>query len=494
MRVDAADADVAADEAPPMPTSTSDRVDVAPPKRGGRRAPTARRRGPDGAPSDARPRRADRPASDKQRRDGPDRTCVGCRRTGRAGRLVPARGRPGRHGADRSATAPGRGAWCCSTGCFEQAVAAGSAGPGAAPRVTSTEVEGLRATLMQRESRRNRTGFGHEEDPGLRAGTRARRRQRRGRRALERAQDRREEPLVEHRRAVGRPRPPPGRLQGSAPRGRSPSRSPSPPDARTRAGARADAGAGRRRDAGRRRARTGARARPRARRVVRSSRPPIPRPPAGDLRAHHAASPSARRPGSERPISPITDKPSPASTAPRPRRPRPAERAAAPPVRPVSQTGKPIPPPPAQRPPPPPRVRSVARPGSGGPAPGSGGPGGPARSGGSAAAVADPVAVRRRSVAPGGCAGGGPVAVGGAAVPGGGRGGPGGGGPGGGGGGPGGPRPARWSAAAPAQEASPRPFRARARVAAAHARRMRPSPRARSSSRAASPSRSSRPS
>jgi translation initiation factor IF-2 len=163
----------------------------------------------------------------------------------------------------------------------------------------------------------------------------------------------------------------------------------------------------------------------RSRRVVRSSPQPIP-PRAPET--FERTTPLTERPAAERPISPITDKPS--------RVDRPAaasaettEGIAAPPARPVSQTGRPIPPPPGQRPPAP-RGPVGGPPRSGGPRP-QGGPGGPPRGG-----------FGGRSGGPGGGFGAGAPPAG---APGGGRGGgpgrgrgggPGGGGPGGGYGGP----------------------------------------------------------
>jgi translation initiation factor IF-2 len=117
----------------------------------------------------------------------------------------------------------------------------------------------------------------------------------------------------------------------------------------------------------------------RARRVVRSSAVPMPpRVPEFERTTPMPTPPPARV---ERPISPITDKPTHAQPA------QPAAASAdAPadspdaPARPVSQTGRPIPPPPGQRPQPPARG-PVGGPSRGGP-PRTGGPSGPPRSGG----------------------------------------------------------------------------------------------------------------
>jgi translation initiation factor IF-2 len=157
----------------------------------------------------------------------------------------------------------------------------------------------------------------------------------------------------------------------------------------------------------------------RTRRVVRSSPQPIP-PRAPET--FERTTPLTERPA-ERPISPITDKPTrvdrPAAASA-----ETAEGAPAAPARPVSQTGRPIPPPPGQRPPAPRGpVGGPSR--SGGPR--SGGPGGPPRGG-----------FGGRGGGPGGGFTGAPPT----GAPGGGRGGPGrgrGGGPGGPGGGYGGP-------------------------------------------------------
>ena len=50
----------------------------------------------------------------------PHRMCIGCRRSLPQTQLV--RTSLGRHGAAVSRTAPGRGAWLCSTSCFDTAM------------------------------------------------------------------------------------------------------------------------------------------------------------------------------------------------------------------------------------------------------------------------------------------------------------------------------------------------------------------------------------
>ena len=44
-------------------------------------------------------------------------------------------------------TAPGRGGWCCSAACFEQAVGRGALDRALRHSLTTTELAGLRATL-----------------------------------------------------------------------------------------------------------------------------------------------------------------------------------------------------------------------------------------------------------------------------------------------------------------------------------------------------------
>src|SRR5439155_7770914 len=166
----------------------------------------------------------------------------------------------------------------------------------------------------------------------------------------------------------------------------------------------------------------------RSRRVVRSSAQPLP--PRAPEPFERTTPLTERRPG-ERPISPITDKPTPVDRPAAASVDAPPDDVAAPPSRPLSQTGRPIPPPPGQRPSVPPRGPIGGPPRSGGSRP-SGGPGGPPRSGfgprgggggagGGFGAGAPPA--------------GGPGASGSGAGRGGGRGAPGG-GPGGGYGGP----------------------------------------------------------
>src|ERR1700674_4111390 len=111
------------------------------------------------------------------------------------------------------------------------------------------------------------------------------------------------------------------------------------------------------------------------RRVVRSTAQPlVPARPEPFERA--TPLPERVRPSIERPISPITDKPSPAAQPAAASTDAPADLdAGATPSRPVSQTGRPIPPPPGQRPAAPPRGPIGGPPRSG--TTRSGGPSGP---------------------------------------------------------------------------------------------------------------------
>jgi len=139
------------------------------------------------------------------------------------------------------------------------------------------------------------------------------------------------------------------------------------------------------------------------RRVVRSTAQPLA--PAREPFERATPLPERARPSIERPISPITDKPSPTAQPAAASTDAPADiDAGATPARPVSQTGRPIPPPPGQRPAAPPRGPIGGPPRSG--TVRSGGPSGPPRTGGYAG---------RPSGGGGGFAGGG----GGAGAPGG---------------------------------------------------------------------------
>ncbi|HTD49215.1 MAG TPA: DUF448 domain-containing protein [Acidimicrobiia bacterium] len=76
----------------------------------------------------------------------PQRTCVGCRQQGRpTGWLRIAAGPDGMVRIGR--TAQGRGAWCCSIPCFEQAVRRGALTRALRRPLTTTELNELRATL-----------------------------------------------------------------------------------------------------------------------------------------------------------------------------------------------------------------------------------------------------------------------------------------------------------------------------------------------------------
>ncbi len=193
--------------------------------------------------------------------------------------------------------------------------------------------------LLGPGSNKDGSGFGHQEDQGLRACPRARRRQPGSPGSRRRAQDRGEEPLVEHRRPVGRSRPAPGgqpraarrahrgRAQGEARRDHRRPRSGQAQAARARAR--------RHRRGGHRRA--GRRGRARAR-APRPSRRPLDRrhPRAG--RGPRAASGGAH-PGSGPPRGPGRGPPRPRPWLPRPRPPkrrrprRRPTRCAAPPAR-----------------------------------------------------------------------------------------------------------------------------------------------------------------
>ena len=63
--------------------------------------------------------------------------------------LAPDRGPPRRR-PDRGRTAPGRGAWCCSAACFEQAVGRGALARALRRAISSAELDALRATLIWR--------------------------------------------------------------------------------------------------------------------------------------------------------------------------------------------------------------------------------------------------------------------------------------------------------------------------------------------------------
>ncbi|MGO9873421.1 MAG: YlxR family protein [Acidimicrobiia bacterium] len=77
---------------------------------------------------------------------GPQRTCVGCRRRGSPNGWL--RVAAGPDGAVRiGRTARGRGAWCCSTACFEEAVRRGALSRALRRPLTTTELSELRATL-----------------------------------------------------------------------------------------------------------------------------------------------------------------------------------------------------------------------------------------------------------------------------------------------------------------------------------------------------------
>ena len=375
--------------------------------------------------------------------------------------------------------------------CCEHGGPPARARPGARTALANDAAGGLREAKLTPDTGRDEPLVADEEDQGLRARTGAGHRQPRRGGARERAQDRREEPLVEHRRALGRSRPPPRRLEGPEARAHrhpSPSRSRSPRRSPNKA-----AGA------------EGARA------AARAGTPPTPRPAPAVVRARAAPHRVVRSTGGSpaAPANPTrtTRAPPPLRGGPTPKPPGRAPRRPAAPGR----TGRRVRPPPvggATPAPPPPRPRSpTGKPSRRRPAQrlASAAPGGPHRC---AARGGGPR--RWRAGGPGGwwrrLPGAGAVAVrrrrsGGAAMArasrwwSGGRGGPGGGpGRGGPGGGPGrraGPvvRPrggARSGVVATSRSLEP---------AAQRSRRLdAPVPRARSWCRAASRSRSSRPS
>ena len=131
--------------------------------------PTSSPPTPTSTPKTRRARRrrsGDRRDRQETRAERPGRTCVGCRRqprrtpeirVGCGSRPVPTE----RCGS--AETAPGRGAWVCSKGCFEQALrTAGDRGALARAlrrKITSTEAAALRATTRQRAIAEERTAF-----------------------------------------------------------------------------------------------------------------------------------------------------------------------------------------------------------------------------------------------------------------------------------------------------------------------------------------------
>ena len=83
------------------------------------------------------------------------RTCIGCRGRGpEAGWTRIAAPRTGPLLLGR--TAPGRGAWCCSVGCFEVAVKRKALERALRREVSSTEVAAVRATLESLEIEQNK--------------------------------------------------------------------------------------------------------------------------------------------------------------------------------------------------------------------------------------------------------------------------------------------------------------------------------------------------
>jgi hypothetical protein len=77
----------------------------------------------------------------------PHRTCVGCHLQAPATEMQRISARPdGRLGTGRAA--PGRGAWVCGAGCFDEAVRRGAFERALRRRVSKADLVGVRAKLF----------------------------------------------------------------------------------------------------------------------------------------------------------------------------------------------------------------------------------------------------------------------------------------------------------------------------------------------------------